>query len=134
MTESQFTSKLLRALRAAMPEATIWKHSDRFTGGIPDFSVTRWHPNTGMIRTNQTSWCEVKLLRNGKHANNHHKAKLFVPLQQETLKRIGGWMLIWSEPQRKGYLFRPDELGDTPWYEVEALGFAELVERIRRTF
>jgi hypothetical protein len=130
MTESAFTSRMLRALRAAMPEATIWKISDRYTAGIPDFCVLR----RGVIVNTIATLCEVKLLKNGKHANNHHKAKLFVPLQQETLKRIGGWMLIWSEPQKKGYLFRPDALGDKPWHEVEALGFAELVERIRRTF
>jgi hypothetical protein len=53
MTESRFQSKLLRALRAhpALKNAVIFKHSDRFNRGVPDFSIS-----IGV----RTIWAEVK--------------------------------------------------------------------------
>lgn len=44
MTESQFTSKLLRALKQhpALKEAVIWKLNDRTTSGIPDVLVSQY--------------------------------------------------------------------------------------------
>jgi len=54
MTESQFQSRLLKALRShpALKDAVIFKHSDRFSRGIPDFSVTV---------NARTTWWEVKV-------------------------------------------------------------------------
>jgi len=54
MTESAFTSRLLKALRshAALRDAVIFKHADRFSAGVPDFSVT-----VGC----RTTWWEVKV-------------------------------------------------------------------------
>lgn len=69
MTESQFTQRLLRELRRRMPDAVIFKHNDRTTGGIPDFSIT-----VG----GKTTWWEVKVYPN----------KLST-LQMETLRRLG---------------------------------------------
>jgi len=42
VTESQFTGRLLRALRAhpALKDAVIWKLNDRTTKGIPDVLVS----------------------------------------------------------------------------------------------
>jgi hypothetical protein len=42
MTESQFTAKLLKALRsrAELKEAVIWKLNDRTTSGIPDVLIS----------------------------------------------------------------------------------------------
>ena len=53
-TESQFTARLLRALRAhpALRDAVIWKHNDRTTRGIPDFSMTI---------NGRTTWWEIKV-------------------------------------------------------------------------
>jgi hypothetical protein len=53
MTESQFQSKLLKALRShtALRDAVIFKHSDRINGGVPDFSITI---------EKRTLWVELK--------------------------------------------------------------------------
>lgn len=57
MTESQFTARLLRALRAhpALRDAVIWKLNDRTTKGIPDFVI---------VEGSMTLWCEVKVASN----------------------------------------------------------------------
>jgi len=57
MTESQFQAKLLKALRdhPALKDAVIFKHSDRFNGGIPDISVTV---------KGVTTWIELKVYPN----------------------------------------------------------------------
>lgn len=57
MTESAFTAKLLKALRshAALKDAVVWKHADRISAGIPDFSVTV---------SGRTTWWEVKVKPN----------------------------------------------------------------------
>lgn len=57
MTESQFQTKLLRALRShtALKNAVIFKHADRWSAGIPDFSVTL---------NERTTWWEIKVKPN----------------------------------------------------------------------
>ena len=54
MNESSFTSRLLAALRGdpILRDGIVWKLSDRFTGGIPDFLVA--------VRGRVTFW-EVKV-------------------------------------------------------------------------
>lgn len=79
MLESKFTSLLLKNLRE-LPELNgciIWKHSNFYTAGIPDFSVTR-----GTV----THWVEVKMYPNYATA-----------LQLDTLRRLarGGHGLIY---------------------------------------
>ena len=56
--ESQFQSRLLKALRLhpALQDAVIFKHSDRFNTGVPDFSVT--------TREGRTTWWELKVAPN----------------------------------------------------------------------
>lgn len=57
MREAEFTRKLLRALRSrdTLKDAVIFKHADRFSAGIPDFSVTL---------NERTTWWEVKVKPN----------------------------------------------------------------------
>lgn len=57
MTESQFTQKLLKALRShpALKDAVIFKFNDRTTRGIPDFSISIYE---------HTIWFEVKVGNN----------------------------------------------------------------------
>src|SRR5258708_38880993 len=57
MKEAAFTAKLLKALRshAALHDAVIWKHSDFYTKGVPDFSVTL---------NSYTTWWECKIKPN----------------------------------------------------------------------
>lgn len=57
MLEGAFTSKLLKKLREhpVLKKAVIFKHSDYFTKGVPDFSITY-----GSL----TTWWEVKISPN----------------------------------------------------------------------
>lgn len=57
MTESAFTSKLLKALRAhpALRDAVIWKLNDRTTKGIPDVCI---------VLRGVTTWFELKVWPN----------------------------------------------------------------------
>lgn len=59
MLEGAFTSKLLKKLRThpVLKDAIIYKHSDYFTKGIPDFSIT--FPPASL-----TTWWEVKMFHN----------------------------------------------------------------------
>jgi hypothetical protein len=53
MTESQMTRKLIASLKRMHPQAVIIKHSDRFTSGVPDLSITK---------DGVTTWIECKKL------------------------------------------------------------------------
>jgi len=61
LREAEFTRKLLRALRshAALKDAVIYKISDRFSAGIPDFYVfvRAGHP----VSKPHSSWWEIKV-------------------------------------------------------------------------
>lgn len=84
-TESDLTQKLLQAIRLKQPTWTIIKHCDRFTTGIPDFSVS-----LGL----HTIWVEVKLLR--KRGQDLWLPKTWVDNypQLELLTRLQGLYLV----------------------------------------
>jgi hypothetical protein len=108
VTESQFTAKLLRALRShtALREAWIVKHNDRTTSGIPDFSIS-----VGRI----TLWFEVKIWGNE-----------LTKLQQWTIKQLGkGGVQIHARKDGK-------VANIIPIYPAALLEFSELVEEIVR--
>lgn len=67
-TESQITLSLLKSLRAAMPEAMVFKHTDLRHGGMPDFSVTVGE---------RTTWWEAK-----------RQGEKLTPLQRATMSRL----------------------------------------------
>lgn len=104
MTESQFTQKLLRALKQhpALREAWIQKHNDRTSAGIPDFSVTR---------NRVTVWYEVKMWPNRP-----------TKLQAWTLRRLkdGGALII----------VKGRDCVITPITQIGYLTFEQLVEEI----
>lgn len=116
MTEAEFTYKLTSKLRKLLPEATVFKHADGYTAGIPDFSLTIH---------GRTSWVEVKLITN---------KKIFEPLQLATLKRLGGWYIVWDPHQRLAWLFRADEEPEHAMYHSDALIFKELCDKICHVF
>lgn len=124
MIESKFTQRLLKALRTEMPGAIILKHSDRYTGGMPDFSITR---------EGRTTWCEVKVTTQP-GTGSKENARMFEPLQFETCKRMRAYYLIWCPPLKQGYLFQTQELLNSAWYELESYTFDEMVEKIKVTF
>jgi hypothetical protein len=82
VTESQFTGRLLIALRQALPGGEVIKHSDRYSTGIPDFSVSYG---------GRTEWFEVKL------ANNRRP---YEPIQLARLQRLHGWYVIYNTSSR----------------------------------
>ena len=125
MTESQFTQKLLRALREAMFGSTIIKHCNPLTAGVPDFTVTR----ESDFQSARTTWCEVKLI--GRKSNGSGKG-MFTPLQFEMAKRLNAWYCVWNEKTKRGYLFLAREAAS--WQDSPELTFAELVEKMRRMF
>jgi hypothetical protein len=51
MDESYLKSAVCKKLKATLPGAVVFRHEDKFTGGIPDISVT-WNDHT--------CWVEVK--------------------------------------------------------------------------
>jgi hypothetical protein len=51
MTENHLTSRLANVWREQLKSFTVFKHADRFTHGVPDFSVS----GHGIV-----SWWEVK--------------------------------------------------------------------------
>jgi hypothetical protein len=115
VTETQFTSKLTKALREQLePGYIVWKHADGYTAGIPDISIS-WGRDT--------LWIEVKL------ANN---PKLFEPLQMAMLKKLEGHYVIWDTKKRIGYRFHsssaPKEGQKNP--AEFGYGFKELVQNI----
>jgi hypothetical protein len=57
MNEKHLTAKLMAALREILRGSVVLKHTDQFTSGVPDLSVTwGW----------ATSWAEVKVVRRGR--------------------------------------------------------------------
>jgi len=95
MTETQFTSRLTKALRKQLgPYHIVWKHADGYTAGIPDISIN-WGGNT--------LWIEVKLASN---------PKIFEPLQVAMLRKLDGHYVIWDTKTRLGcrfsYVIAPD--------------------------
>jgi hypothetical protein len=83
VTESQFSSKLLRALRQRLPTAVIWKLNDHFTSGIPDAVV---------VYEGIATWLEFKL-------NDNRATKI----QWETLRMLErGWIIYWYTKGIKG--------------------------------
>lgn len=95
MTESKFTSKLLKELRLRLPGAVIFKHNDIGTAGIPDISITN---------ERRTIWLEIK------DSENKKKDRL----QTETLRRLGGFRITWLagckvamiNQNARGYVFK----------------------------
>ena len=102
MTESEFTKLFITGLIEELsPNFTVLKHSDRFTSGIPDISVSDG--------TGTTLWIEVKNLEEGAR---FHQPRKYVDkkLQLHTCKNLGGFYLV-NDPHHGGVLMiSADEL------------------------
>lgn len=97
--ENAQTLKVVKALRQRLPGAVTFKHTDMYTMGVPDFSVTL----RGL-----TTWYEAKYLD---EKCVHHvvgsvpsvdkvavRPRLHVPaVQWETLRRLGrGYLVVYT--------------------------------------
>jgi len=89
MNESTLQAELLKALRAGLPGAVIFKHTDKLTWGIPDLSVN-W---MGL-----TTWLELK------YANPHFKA---TGMQSRVVRQLASagscWYVIYRAEKHGGY-------------------------------
>ena len=104
MRESEFTTKLLSALRRhpVLASSVIWKLNDRTTAGIPDFLV---------VFNGRTTFWEVKVL-----------PRQLTKLQAYFINRLnaGAWRIAFVVRVQESY----------HWIEDRPLEFAELVEEI----
>jgi len=102
MNERSLTSGLMLVLGVMFPRAEIIKHSDRFTSGIPDLSVT----NAGL-----TTWIEVKYVRRGSSL----RAEVS-PIQLLRCRRLARatrdrcWFIAYYEHPRRVCLVTPSTL------------------------
>ncbi len=80
-SESRETRDLVQELKRQRPEWVIQKHSDRFSKGVPDVSISH---------DRRTLWLERKRLKSNQHLD---KPCQWVNnlVQLETLVRLGGW-------------------------------------------
>jgi hypothetical protein len=85
VNEANLKARLRVAIRFALPRAVVYRHEDKFTGGIPDFSVTM---------NRQSLWIEVKYDRVGR------KSKTTL-IQQDALARLDG-LLVRYQDQKSG--------------------------------
>lgn len=105
MKESVYQAKLLLALRthpALKNEAIIWKISDRYNGGIPDFCI---------IYKGRTTWWECKVL-----------PRKLTKLQEFYLSKINGNVIVSAGDWKNNWI-----RGD-----ARAWRLPELIEQIVR--
>lgn len=87
MTEAKLSSEVLRRVRHLLPEGVCFKHSDNYTAGMPDFSISIH---------GATAWFESKLSSN---------RRWYEPIQLELLKRLHGYYLIYDTKTKIGQIF-----------------------------
>jgi hypothetical protein len=72
MTEATLKRAFVQVLKAIMPGCVVYRHEDKFRGGVPDISLTY---------AGVTSWIEVKYSRPGRTSRPS-------PLQRLELTRL----------------------------------------------
>jgi hypothetical protein len=89
-TETDYTGEFMNYVKGMPRPWTVLKHSDRFTKGIPDLSIS----NTSSI----TVWIEAKRIDNinGNIRNAHHWISKADVLQLNMVARLNGWYLIYD--------------------------------------
>jgi hypothetical protein len=85
MNEATLKAGLRAAIIAERPAAVVYRHEDKFTRGIPDFSVTE---------RERVVWAEVKYNRVG-------RASVTTPLQRLALRRLDGLLIVYTD-ERNG--------------------------------
>lgn len=135
MNESKFTQGLHAKLKEDLgPKCMVLKHSDRFTKGVPDSSVSG--------EGNRTFWFEIKVLRKKSQRCNKPKTWIDNKLQLYILQKLGGYYLVF-DPKRHEILFEDAKqvrlgmtLSDPPWgfsdsiWDAEEEWYEELLETI----
>lgn len=122
MTEAQFTNKVVTYLRSK--GYVVFKHSDNFTKGIPDFSVTCF---------GNTTWFESKLLRRHETAiTRAHENK--VQLEVMRLLELNGRAYYLCAQEKVVAIWLPSNLsaGREPERVIsQGVNFPEIMELLR---
>lgn len=127
MRETQFTGHLAKTLREKLFGCVVFKHTDDFTSGVPDLSVT-WG--------GATIWLEAKI-QSHSSVGSRISGKL---LQLETMRRLErcsslAFYVVLDPETNFVYLYSPDEVHDTGalgQYILEARSQVEIVDFLRR--
>jgi len=102
MLEGEFTRRLKPEIEKRMKQAVVWKHSDRFTRGIPDLSVT-WGSST--------LWIEVKM-----------EPEMPTKIQEYFLRKLGfGAALICASRDGRSAAFTSPFTGKTSFVTFDRL-------------
>jgi len=73
--ESQLAKKFMNKLKEKIPSAVIFRHCERYTRGVPDYSVTLGK---------KTAWIEFKM----------HGAGQFSPMQIKHIMAMGNLFVV----------------------------------------
>lgn len=88
MIETDLTQELMELLKMRCQALTTLRHSDRFTRGIPDLSISN--------RRCQTVWVEMK--RHTKLSESIFVSRAWIDaksvVQLDTMVRVGGYYLV----------------------------------------
>jgi hypothetical protein len=117
VTERTLTTDLMHYLTIRYPRAAILKHSDRFTSGIPDLTISvKGH----------TTWFEIKYVRKGSSLE-----KELQPLQKFTCRQLWTatercWIVAYFEATRSIGIFAPHNLDEA---RLTAVGYDHTLVR-----
>lgn len=91
MTERTITTNVIKHVRGAIRHAVVLKHADRFTAGIPDFSVSVM---------GGTTWIEMKYQRAGARLIDIiDTVQLHLCYQLATVTNGRCWIVVYEELQ-----------------------------------
>ena len=103
-SESALTGPLIRALDAAMSGAEIFKHSERYTFGIPDISVN-WI---------NTAWLEIKATETERLEHHKYWEKQLITCRRLERATQRCWFVVYREMcgVRSTMIITPHEVFD----------------------
>jgi hypothetical protein len=107
--EQSLTRKLIDVLKELLPGSVVLKHTDQFTAGVPDLTVT-W----GWL----TSWIEVKVVRAGQQGIIARGSQT---LTMQQLAKVGSaWYVVYhTEGSGKTFIVHPAHIYGAYWLEAE---------------
>lgn len=113
MTERTLTTKLMATLKRGLRGTLILKHSDRWTNGIPDLSVSY---------LGSTFWFEIKFLRRGRKLTEIIDGTQTLVCHQ--LENTTGrcWFVVYEEHPKRTSIWQPRILGAIKYPKLLGVG------------
>jgi hypothetical protein len=123
MTENEQTRRLIYGLKMLLPEAVIIKHTDMFTKGVPDFSVTE---------DGKTTWWEAKVIDAQAGEDVILRPKRDVDaVQWETLRRLKcGYLIIYTPSGDAAMIHVNQKRASLVSVKLKLAALGDLAERI----